>query len=199
MHMQLLCLSHDYHMTSEMAVQLADSLHADIRRVFLSLQFLTTIVPTSTTHTLTPPTPHSSLSHIPVIEPASSEHTSIYYIYTDQIFWTCTLYNTQHQLGFSTLSMLYTCRLVQEVHYYPLFLPICLCHGDQYGITHLPLMTTGDHYAITHLLLMTTGDHYGIPNLPLMTTEILTWLLTVQNSTLMWISLPWRLDHVIIT
>ena len=39
MHIQLLCLSCDYHMTSDMAVRLADSLHVDIRRIFLFLQF----------------------------------------------------------------------------------------------------------------------------------------------------------------
>lgn len=48
LHAQLLCLSHDCHMTSEAAVELADRLHADIRRVFLSLQFWTT--PTTTHH-----------------------------------------------------------------------------------------------------------------------------------------------------
>ena len=48
MHIQLLCLSHDCHMTSDKAVQLADCLHADIRRIFLSLQFCV-----STSHTLT--------------------------------------------------------------------------------------------------------------------------------------------------
>jgi hypothetical protein len=65
MHMQLLCLSHDYHMTSKAAVQLAGCLHADIRRVFLSLQFW--ITPSTSTHhtpTSTPHTPHPSLNHI---------------------------------------------------------------------------------------------------------------------------------------
>jgi hypothetical protein len=41
MHIQLLCLSCDYHMTSDAAVQLADFLHVDIRRLFLCLQFWT--------------------------------------------------------------------------------------------------------------------------------------------------------------
>ena len=50
-HMQLLCLSHDYHMTSDMAVQLADHLHVDIRRIFLTLQFWTTTNITTTSQT----------------------------------------------------------------------------------------------------------------------------------------------------
>lgn len=43
--MQLLCLSHDYHLTSEAAIKIAASLKCDIRHVFSSLQFWTTRVP----------------------------------------------------------------------------------------------------------------------------------------------------------
>lgn len=45
LHIQLLCLSHDYHLTSEAAIRLAASLNCDIRHIFSSLQFWTTRVP----------------------------------------------------------------------------------------------------------------------------------------------------------
>ena len=45
LHMQLLCLSHDYHLTSEAAIKIAVSLKCDIRHVFSSLQFWSTHVP----------------------------------------------------------------------------------------------------------------------------------------------------------
>ena len=53
LHIQLLCLSHDYHMTSEAAIELADSLNIDIRQVFLSLQFWLSHPHQTPPHTLT--------------------------------------------------------------------------------------------------------------------------------------------------